>query len=330
MTTKTHLARASRVAIAAALMLGTAPAVAQMSAAPEAAVPPAAAAPVPQPTITVPDVAPPATQPPAAATPPMESVPVVQAIPPSEPEPAAPPPAAEERPAPATRESAAAPPAGAPTTGAETMPAAVAPASSPDASAPAPDTLPPPVPAVVEPLVQDSPAVPSERNTIQPLWVSFWAAIILALAVGAFIAFGRRRKQTRASVPAEERPPLVQTRPVPEPVPTVTREPIRSVEPARFVPSAPAMGGLPHTGASVALPRTVPESFEDRDALLKRMIAAKPDRANPFRSRRARAKRAKLILQSLGQRFADGKSRIDLSQYPNNWPELAHRKSAAA
>lgn len=338
MTTKTHLARASRVAIAAALMLGTAPAVAQMSAAPEAAIPPAAVAPVPQPTITVPDVAPPATQPPAAATPPMESVPVVQAIPPSEPEPAAPQSATEEEPSPATRPAASRVTAPAETTPAEaTLEATVAP--SPDASAVVPDFTSSTVPPVSEPVAQDSVSVAGEEDSTGQIAVALLAALILALGAGAFLAFGRRRKRQTASVPVVERPPLAQARIVPEvqaePVRTaapepVSREPIRNVEPVTFVSSTPVTGGLPHAGASVALPRTVPESFEERDALLKRMIAATPDRANPFRSRRARAKRAKLILQSLGQRFTDGKSRIDLSQYPNNWPELAHHKSAAA
>lgn len=328
MTTNTHISRASRVAIATALMLGTAPAVAQMSAAPEATVPPASAAPVPQPAITVPDVAPPVAQPPAATTPPMESVPVVQAIPPSEPEPTVPEPAAEEQPAPTPSAREAAPAVSPVTTRTAVAPTAAAP--SPDISAVVPDVVPPSAPAMAEPVAQDSAAVPSERNPIQPISLALWAALILALAVGALIAFGRRRKQDRANVQVVERPPLAQSAPVPEPVRTAPPEPIRYAESVPFVLPAPLSGGLPHTGASVALPRTVPESFEERDALLKRMIEAKPDRANPFRSRRARAKRAKLILQSLGKRFTDGKSRIDLSQYPNNWPELARHKSAAA
>jgi hypothetical protein len=84
-----------------------------------------------------------------------------------------------------------------------------------------------------------------------------------------------------------------------------------------------------HTGASVPLPAKMPETFEERDALMKRMIAAKPDRANPFTSPIQRYKRAKLILQSLGRDFGDAEPWIDLSQYPQNWPELARRKQAA-
>ena len=92
----------------------------------------------------------------------------------------------------------------------------------------------------------------------------------------------------------------------------------------------PVSGALAHAGASVALPARVPEDFAERDALMKRMIAARPDRANPFTDRGARTRRARLILQSLGRDFGDTEPWIDLSQYPNNWPELAHKRSAAA
>ncbi|MXP30059.1 hypothetical protein GRI58_14715 [Porphyrobacter algicida] len=83
-------------------------------------------------------------------------------------------------------------------------------------------------------------------------------------------------------------------------------------------------------GDPVVLPPAVPERFDERDALLKRLIAAKPDRANPFRSKRARAHRAKLIIQSLDRRFESRKPRIDLSQYTNRWPALRGWQPATA
>ena len=70
-------------------------------------------------------------------------------------------------------------------------------------------------------------------------------------------------------------------------------------------------------------------TFEERDALMRKMIAAKPDRANPFKSPIQRYHRAKLIMQSLGRDFGDADPWIDLSQYPQNWPELARRSQAA-
>lgn len=85
-----------------------------------------------------------------------------------------------------------------------------------------------------------------------------------------------------------------------------------------------------HSGAAVALPRERPATREARRELIERLAAAEPDRANPFRTPKARLRRAKLIEQSIGRTFPGGKSRIDLSQYPMNWPELALRRPAAA
>jgi hypothetical protein len=91
----------------------------------------------------------------------------------------------------------------------------------------------------------------------------------------------------------------------------------------------PVRGALPSDGAAVDLPATVPETYEERSALLKRMVEARPDRANPFTDRKARLRRARLILQSLGTTF-DREPLIDLSQYPNNWPELQRPRYKAA
>jgi hypothetical protein len=77
-------------------------------------------------------------------------------------------------------------------------------------------------------------------------------------------------------------------------------------------------------------PRELPESYEEREALFRRMVDARPDRANPFTDRKARMKRARLIMQSIGRDFGEADPWIDLSQYPNNWPELASKRSAAA
>ncbi len=78
------------------------------------------------------------------------------------------------------------------------------------------------------------------------------------------------------------------------------------------------------------LPRERLATATERRALIDRMARATPDRANPFHSLKARLHRAKLIEQSIGRNFPGGKSRIDLSQYPMNWPELARRHPAAA
>ena len=115
-----------------------------------------------------------------------------------------------------------------------------------------------------------------------------------------------------------------------EPAAVPASQPARSVEPLFASREPTVSGGLPHAGAAVALPQELPESYEEREALFYRMVEARPDRANPFTDRKARMKRARLIMQSLGRDFGDAEPWIDLSQYPNNWPELANRSAAAA
>ena len=83
-------------------------------------------------------------------------------------------------------------------------------------------------------------------------------------------------------------------------------------------------------GDPIPLPAEIPQTFEERDALLKELVAAEPDRANPFSGVRARARRAKLIMQSLGQDFRDRKPRIDLSEYTDRWPALRGWQPATA
>jgi len=91
----------------------------------------------------------------------------------------------------------------------------------------------------------------------------------------------------------------------------------------------PVAGALPSDGAAVDLPAEAPQDYEARNALFERMVDARPDKANPFTDRRQRMKRARLIMQSLGTTF-EREPRIDLSQYPNNWPELRRQYHKAA
>ncbi|WP_144095260.1 hypothetical protein [Croceicoccus sediminis] len=66
---------------------------------------------------------------------------------------------------------------------------------------------------------------------------------------------------------------------------------------AGFVNASPTIAVLP-TG-------DVPRSAEGRRALLKRLVRARPDEANPFRSPKARRRRARLIVQSLTERLRE-------------------------
>ncbi len=138
--------------------------------------------------------------------------------------------------------------------------------------------------------------------------------------------------------------PLRRRRPKGEPPLVVHPQVDRPLEPVRATPQMVAVAPtlLPHVPrphfaaqsrparAAVDLPRVLPAQFEERDALLRRMLDAPPDKANPFRSRRARLKRARLILQSIGRRFERADPWIDLSDYPHVWPELARRRHLQA
>ena len=155
------------------------------------------------------------------------------------------------------------------------------------------------------------------------------AALLFALlgigGIGlvAFLLMRRRRRTT--DVPTIERP--VVAAPM-----TIDREPVVTAldeAPHRELPVDPA-ATQPTSDVAVPLPVQLPESRRERGRLLRSLIEARPDRANPFRSYKARAKRARLILQSIGTRFTNRKPGIDLSQYTNVWPELRGWRPAAA
>ena len=313
MMKRNHTRHCASAAIAAALALSSTPLLAQLAPAPTTvepapvpvfpetlAVPPAQPATV-QPTIVVPDIAPAPTmtapEPTATTT---TTATTTQT----------------ERAAPRARAAAPADPA--PVAAEEELvPAAAPPVAEVTAEPVAPV-------AVAEPVADAAPA--DDSGALQVGLAVLAAIAALVLAIWGFVAIGRRRPVDRKAAAIIERPAI--TPPAPEPVTTVA--PVAAVTPlATARPAAPAPS-LSHSGAAVPLPRTMPATFAERDALIKKMIAAKPDRANPFNSYAQRAKRAKLILQSLGRDFSDREPWIDLSQYPANWPELARRNTAAA
>ncbi|PIW55981.1 MAG: hypothetical protein COW16_03260 [Sphingomonadales bacterium CG12_big_fil_rev_8_21_14_0_65_65_10] len=163
-----------------------------------------------------------------------------------------------------------------------------------------------------------------------------FALLALLLGLGGFglIVFLLMRRRKRAqSVPEIERPIAAPAAAVAASPAPRTAAPLRERQDRALAGGTNAAGFAPSAfarsdGAAVELPRELPADFEQRDSLLRRMVQAKPDRANPFRSPKARAKRARLILQSIGQSFRDRKPRIDLSQYTNVWPELRGWKPA--
>jgi len=198
----------------------------------------------------------------------------------------------------------------------ETSRTAQAPSVAAAEPPPAAVAVPAAAPAMAESTITSTTA-PTKDNSA--LIATVLAALaVFGLALWGFVAIGRRKRaDERFAIPVVERPIVAE----PQALAAVP------VERPRVPTPAPSMA---HGGASVPLPRRLPDTFEERDALLKRMIDARPDRANPFTNRRARLRRARLILQSLDRDFADRKSWIDFSQYPGNWPELSRNQYAAA
>lgn len=317
MTHKLHTARTATAAIAAVLALSATPLAAQ-AAAPTIVLPEAAPAAAPaEPAIVLPSTDP-------EPVPSAVSSPVVQDVP------------------------AAAEPAAAPAAPAARARTAAAPQPAPRVAAPPPVVA---APVAVEPVNEAPLAAPVETAPLAaaPAAASVDTAPVAAsdgeeantglLAGGAVIGLGllgllalRRRKHRPAeptnAIPIVQKPRVADREPVaaaPHVVEPVAATPIRS-----DVPRRPAAATTSYGNGAVALPNRVPDSFEERDALLRRMVAARPDRANPFRSPKARFRRARLIMQSLGQDFRDREPNIDLSDYPQQWPEVARRKYAAA
>lgn len=269
--------------------------------------------------------------------------PVVQQLPPPDPEPVAeaepvaePAPVAVETPAPAAAPVSEPEPAAT----SALDPAASADAPLSDAQAPLAATTGQPIAGAefeAAPASVTDPAQPAAAESSQAGEGFAWIAGVLgALGLGglALLALRRRnvapRKAPQPRATAAPQPKVVPAPAAPAMHPAYAAgvNPMASQRPAAPRP-AHSGTGLSNSGAAIALPRSAPDNFEEREALLRRMVAARPDRANPFRSPKARRRRARLIMQSLGRKF-DREPNIDLSQYPENWPELARRDYATA
>lgn len=284
------------VAIAATLALGSTTGFAQ-EAAPVVSVPPAA----PAPAITAP--------------PPVSAAPTV-AIPPVTVQPTAPQPeaaAAEPAPAPARaepapRQAAAAPAAGAPAaaTPADTAPAVPA-AVPPESALQTPldtaelDTA-EPAPVIQAP----APAAEADTGGLTGEEVGF-LALLAAIGLGgiAFLVMGmRRRRRTASEVEVHDYTPEPAVTGLQQPV-VMTETPVRA-NPVYDVADHPAQPAM--ASPTMTAPRSAPtEAFamgsgpfptDDRQHLIDRMVAAEPDEANPFTSRKARRRRARLLLQA--------------------------------
>ena len=331
-----HIQWSATAAIAAALALSATPLAAQSTDAPVADAP---AVPIPpaEPALAAPANPAPASAP-AIVVPDVSTAPAASGAAAAEPEPA-PVTAATTTTTVKTARSAA--PAARSTTGttrstttrAAATPAAAAPVTA--MPAPANDVAPSPdesvAPVATAPTRAPQPTPTQTNDVVGTLGVILLALLALAI-LAAGLLFLRRRHPVAGEVEetpvvtdsAKEPSPVYAAEPMAEPI-----APVAAPTPLRRRDANPFAGALPSDGAAVDLPAKVPDSYEERSALLKRMVEARPDRANPFTDRKARLRRARLILQSLGTTF-EREPLIDLSQYPNNWPELQRPRYEAA
>ncbi len=204
----------------------------------------------------------------------------------------------------------------------------------------------------IDPSIMESEAapefaeLPTEATPVESAAAQDWTALV-ALALAGLIPLGfavfavmwwRRRSRTAGMAPAIEShrepvAPIATPSRNPAAAPIIDHAPyvpVDTPEAAQPVPVMAMSAEQSRASGEVILPREMPATFEARDKLLFAMIAAKPDRANPFKAPSARARRARLILQSLGRKFDEVTPRIDLSQYSYIWPHLANRNRGFA
>ncbi|MEZ5680012.1 MAG: hypothetical protein R3E14_01825 [Erythrobacter sp.] len=313
MTKTRHLIASAPIAIAAMAALSATPSMSQETPVIVLDVPTPVA--TSQPVITIPEVAP-------------TSTPETIEAAPVEPVAATGTPIAEPAPEPAPARTKA--------TSSYTPAEAVAPAAA--TAQPSPDAVP------IDPVETDSalpvagadelPIAQAELAPVpEPIRDISSAALLFGLLAAGGVGLAaffllRSRHRKVAEVPVIEKPVVARQ------VSPIEREPVvTSHDEAPIMAAAPVDPGRPlepSNGAAVELPPVAPTSEAERGRLISRMIAARPDRANPFQSHKARAKRARLILQSIGTRFTDRKPGIDLSQYTNVWPELRGWRPATA
>ena len=304
-------------AICAVLALGSTPAWAQDASAPVSeppaiTLPTPVQAPVQQPTIVLPAESPAAPASTAAARPVPETAPMAATS-----DEAAP---VRSTPRPAAAKSAAAPVERTATTkaAAPVMPSVTR------VAAPAPSVADATPPVAAPPLAQPAVTAPPPAAEVSPATAESYtglrsaaliAGLLAALGAGAagVLALRARRREDEydydetheptydpmpAAVIAANEPEL--------PLPAyVTAYAIAENRREETAPQAVAptphpvtLDPAPTAAQRIGSEELVPDTRDERDALLDQMVAAEPDAENPFTSRKGRMRRARLILQA--------------------------------
>lgn len=154
-------------------------------------------------------------------------------------------------------------------------------AMTPVVPAPAAEPVPTPV-AAPAPASTERPiaAAPVAADNSAPDWaVPVGAAATLLVLGGVGLAFSRRRRAYEEDV--DFVPPIAAR-------PTLKSQPECRVAP----PMPPAL-------ATIAMSPAIARTASEREALIERIVASPPDEANPFHSRKARRRRARIMVQSM-------------------------------
>lgn len=242
--------------------------------------------------------------PPTAPVPVLKSSPVVQPVP-STPTVASPPPA-DAAPQPST--SGRHPPN-------VSQPARAASAAAPAsalhgaAGAPSPEartSAAPPTPVTSQvPVAARQPVADAASGRMRDLEVGGLAGVLVL--GGLAIATSRRKRDRIRPLKIDHVPPEVYWPPVAAQAKPLAFAPTADAARPHVVdasPARPIMANVASDGetADELMAMRVPDTVEGRRALIERIAAAEPDPANPFRSPKARLRRARLIVQAMTHR----------------------------
>jgi hypothetical protein len=143
----------------------------------------------------------------------------------------------------------------------------------------------PPVAADPAPVAAQPAAPANDGGSLVPFALG---GLVLGGGIAAAAMASRRRRTAKPFQPQVALKPV--TRRDPEVAPA-TAIPVAA---DRAVGAAPAARKT--SAKSVRLPSGPVPTGEKRQALIERMVAAQPDESNPFRSRKTRRKRARILL----------------------------------